>query len=437
MKAAHKVILGLVFITLVVIQLYWSFGSTRVYEIAPDRFRYIATDDREQGGISTSELTLNDHLATLNCNLSKSDSYDWPYCGITILLGDSDSQGLDFSQFHTIRLNVDFEQLDSDASPSLRFYLRNFNPAYSTSGVEYSLKYNGLSYTPGMGNGDLDIPINNLQVLTWWLADNYIPLEHSAPEYTNVSRIDLASGSGHYSGQYRMTVRKVELIGHYVSGEHLMLALLMVWVATALTISIIEIRSARRLVRYSQKRQAHLSELNRELKQQNVNFAEIANRDALTGAMNRHSIRDWLEQNYNSRLEEPRTLSILYLDIDHFKSINDSYGHLLGDDVLKEFTMVVLSCLNVEDRLVRWGGEEFVIFCPNRDLNQASSLAEIIRINVEKHQWVHGGGVTTSIGVTCLADNERTSEMLARADEALYAAKHQGRNRVVVNQPLV
>ena len=315
----------------------------------------------------------------------------------------------------------------------MRFYLRNFNSAYSQPDNEYTQKYNALEYTPGSGGGSIDIPIKNLQVMTWWLVDNKVPIQHSAPEFSNVTKVELATGSGHSEGEYQMTIHSIEFIGYYVSAEGLMFGLLLFWISLALIYSVMEIRRSHKLILHAHFRQDHLRKLNKELKEQNIHFAELANRDALTGAMNRHSIRDWLDVHYPATGHAGKRLSVLYLDIDHFKSVNDLYGHAMGDDVLREFTMVALSALSASDRLVRWGGEEFVVFCPGRDNQDAAELAERIRHKVESHIWIHGDPLTTSIGVASLGD-ERVNEMLTRADEALYVAKQQGRNRVELSE---
>ncbi|MEF1173418.1 GGDEF domain-containing protein, partial [Vibrio sinaloensis] len=238
---------------------------------------------------------------------------------------------------------------------------------------------------------------------------------------------------GHSEGKYQMTIHSIEFIGYYVSAEGLMFGLLLFWISLALIYSVIEIRRSHKLILHAHFRQDHLRKLNKELKEQNIHFAELANRDALTGAMNRHSIRDWLDIHYPATGHAGKLLSVLYLDIDHFKSVNDLYGHAMGDDVLREFTMVALSALSASDRLVRWGGEEFVVFCPGRDNQDAAELGERIRHKVESHIWIHGDPLTTSIGVASLGD-ERVNEMLTRADEALYVAKQQGRNRVEVSE---
>lgn len=432
MKVIHKAIFTLVAITLLVVQLFWMHGDERVVKITPAQFTFAATNDQLQGGVSTSSLNIENEKALLECNLAKGDLYPWPYCGISITVGDSIASGMDLEGFHTIKLDVDFEQLNADKSPSLRIYLRNYNPAYSTADNEYSFKYNGLEYTPGIKGGAIEIPIANLQVLTWWLSDNQIPIAHSAPEFSNVVKVEFATGSGHSQGDYRLQVNSIEFVGNYIDGEDLLLGLLVFWVALALVYSMLEIKRGRQIIQQSQYRQEHLRKLNRHLKEQNVHFAELANRDALTGAMNRHSIRDWLESNYVKNSVDGKRLSALYLDIDHFKAVNDKYGHAMGDDILREFTMVVLSALSASERLVRWGGEEFVVFCPGLCSKEATELAEKIRHRVESHLWVHGDPLTASIGVASLGD-ERPNEMLTRADEALFMAKRQGRNKVVFN----
>ena len=400
--------------------------------LSPQELTYRATNDQSQGGNSTSFLEVKDQKFELVCELKASPDYSWPYCGISLQLGELIDKGLNLENYHTVRLNVDFEQLDSSVAPTLRFYLRNFNPAYSVVENDYTHKYNGVEYAPGSGNGAIEIPLRNLQVLTWWLADNKIPIEHAGPEFSNVTMLELATGSGHHSGQYRMTVHSIEFIGRYISGEQLMFGLLVFWVSLALVYALVEIQRSRYLVGLANARQQHLSKLNKELKEQNVYFAELANRDALTGVMNRHSIRDWLDSQYDSASTQQKIISVLYLDIDLFKQVNDTYGHSIGDDILREFTMVVMSAVSPSERVVRWGGEEFVVFAPGRDITEADSLAERIRLRVESHIWVHGDPLTTSIGVAQLREGG-TSDMLARADEALYDAKRSGRNRVVTD----
>ena len=124
MKVLHKIIFTLVVITLIIVQLFWLYGDGRVIKVTPSQFNFAATNDQQQGGISTTSLAIENDVALLQCRLGKGPSYQWPYCGLSIDLGDSMSQGMDLQGFHTIKLDIDFEQIDGESSPSLRLYLR-------------------------------------------------------------------------------------------------------------------------------------------------------------------------------------------------------------------------------------------------------------------------------------------------------------------------
>lgn len=433
LNTIHKLIFSLFLFTVLIVALHWQFGESKRYQISPSEFAFLATNDQVQNGASVSSIEQNGKAVALNCELKASEDYPWPYCGVSIKYDEHDpSKGFDFSDYHTVRLDVDFINLDGGAKPALRFYLRNFNPAYSTTENEYTFKYNGLDYRQADYNQVLEIPLNNMQVMTWWLVDNQISIEHAGPEFSNVNRIEFATGSGTAQGRYQLKINSIEFVGHYIDGENLLFSLLILWITLAMVFSGLEIRNSRLKIAHYEVRRKHLKSLNRKLTEQNIEFAEQANRDALTGAMNRHAVRGWLETQFNCResLDEP--LAIIYLDIDHFKRVNDLYGHKMGDDILREFTMVTMTELRATDRLVRWGGEEFVIFCASTSLKQAAMLAERLRQKIELYPWMHGEVLTASLGVTQLED-ETVLDMVARADELLYVAKHSGRNRVEIN----
>lgn len=433
MKVVPRVLLGLVLITIVTILLYWQFGSAKRVLVSPQRFTYFATNDQISGGASTSALLIEGGEAQVRCELLASD-YPWPYCGISVHINSDPTLGLDLSDIHTIRLNVDL-QGPTDKPAAMRFYLRNFNPIYSKIDDEYTHKYNGLEFVPGVGKGSIDIPIRSLQVMTWWLVDNKISIGNSAPEFTNINKIEFATGSGSQLGEYQLTIHQVELIGDYVSGEKLFLAMLIMWAAAGAWLSALEIRRNRREVILARMRQAHLQRLNHSLHEQNMKYVEMAHRDALTGAINRHGIRDWLQEQARLVRWQLNQFSVLFIDIDYFKQVNDVYGHGLGDDLLREFALVINREIRESDRLVRWGGEEFVVFCAQTGIEQAVELAERLRLRVENHSWIHGDELTCSIGIAQMED-ERITETVSRADEALYRAKRLGRNRIEVHYGL-
>ncbi|ODM50668.1 diguanylate cyclase [Vibrio harveyi] len=434
MKWIHRLIFALSICTISLVALYSLLGDTRKLEVTPDKFNIHVTNDAIAGGLSESDITYQNNSLTLNCDLKES-KYAWPYCGVSVYTDVKEAtKGLDLSSYHTVRLKIRYEAAGDGQSPSknLRLYLRNFNSAYSIPTDEYTIKYNGMQFSPSDFSEIIEIPIKNLQVMTWWLNDNDVAIEHSAPEFSNITRIDLATGAGAALGKHKIVIDKIEFEGAYVQQSTLLFVLLFSWMALGLAFSLHEMRKNKMAYNKAKKRHRHLEKVNNTLRAQNYEFAELAHRDALTGAMNRHAVQSWLEQQARQVRWGHDSFSILYMDLDKFKRVNDKYGHQMGDDILREFVMVISSSIQPEDRLVRWGGEEFVVFCPDTNVEQAVKKAEVIRQNVESHLWVHGEPLTCSIGVAQM-QNERVSETMARADEVLYLAKRNGRNRIEVN----
>jgi diguanylate cyclase (GGDEF)-like protein len=163
----------------------------------------------------------------------------------------------------------------------------------------------------------------------------------------------------------------------------------------------------------------------------------LATIDSLTGAYNKRFFFEHLEREVGRSERHGRPLAILLLDIDHFKLLNDTHGHLVGDEVLAGLSMRVQErFLRKEEVLARFGGEEFVIVLPEATRDEALAAAERLRDLIASEPFAGDGRqrfVTVSIGVGCLSETARTvDELLAEADEKLYQAKHQGRNRVGV-----
>ncbi|HAS6348631.1 TPA: diguanylate cyclase [Vibrio vulnificus] len=163
---------------------------------------------------------------------------------------------------------------------------------------------------------------------------------------------------------------------------------------------------------------------------------EMSLTDNLTGFFNRHGLEQQLPQLVHTSQKSQQPLSVLMLDIDHFKLINDTYGHLEGDNILKRCAEEIQSLLPTEHLAFRYGGEEFLVVLNNYDLLQAQRLAEVIRqaIELKKLTTLSGRGLTLSIGLTELLPRDGIDDLIKRADQALYTAKSQGRNLVVVQR---
>jgi diguanylate cyclase (GGDEF)-like protein len=167
--------------------------------------------------------------------------------------------------------------------------------------------------------------------------------------------------------------------------------------------------------------------------------------DALTGVYNRRYMDRRLVEEIARARRQTYRVSCMYIDIDHFKLVNDSHGHLAGDDVLREVAARIKAELRISDALGRFGGEEFVVLLIDADLDSASMVAQRIRASVADVPFLLPGGqplsVSVSIGVATLDDFERdhaiegvAQQLVAHADQALYEAKESGRNRVVASR---
>ncbi|MBI5531904.1 MAG: diguanylate cyclase [Deltaproteobacteria bacterium] len=175
--------------------------------------------------------------------------------------------------------------------------------------------------------------------------------------------------------------------------------------------------------------------LHRERQEQAM--TELAMTDPLTGAFNRRTLFDLGNREIARALRDAADLSVVILDVDHFKRVNDEHGHAAGDEVLTRFVEIVRSCLRKSDLLTRYGGEEFCIVLPGAAAPAARSLAERIRVAIEQSDFQACGKplrITTSAGVAGLdpTGDQGLSSVVQRADQALYVAKSSGRNRVVL-----
>lgn len=176
--------------------------------------------------------------------------------------------------------------------------------------------------------------------------------------------------------------------------------------------------------------EARLEMYRTELEQANRQLRELAVTDGLTGVKNRAAFDDRLAESYDLAVRDGRTLSVVLIDVDHFKSFNDTFGHPAGDEVLKIVAALIAGAARTSDTVARYGGEEFVLVLPDTDYEGAMVLAERCRRAVAAAGWALRP-VTVSVGVSTLTAETRDAAVMVReADEAMYRSKQTGRNRV-------
>ena len=181
-----------------------------------------------------------------------------------------------------------------------------------------------------------------------------------------------------------------------------------------------------RLDRLSLKELAHLTKV--------VERLSLANKDALTGLVTRHYLDEELPALVDRHASSEVPISCAFLDIDHFKSVNDGYGHGIGDEVLRTVARLVIMHVRDSDTVVRYGGEEFVAILPNCDAEGAFATAERVRLEVQRHAWQSYApdlSISLSAGIATYRVGEQVPAWLDRADQALYQAKRGGRNQTV------
>ncbi len=179
---------------------------------------------------------------------------------------------------------------------------------------------------------------------------------------------------------------------------------------------------------------SYIGRLRTRLTQHSERIRELAIRDELTGSYNRRYLIDTLDRE-RARAERGRAFSVCLMDIDHFKQVNDRYGHAVGDEVLCGFTQLIRKSIREIDTCGRYGGEEFLLIMPESAAGAARAVAERLHAAIEAHTFDADGqtfSVTLSLGVAESRVGEPYAALLQRADKALYDAKHGGRNGVVV-----
>jgi two-component system cell cycle response regulator len=180
--------------------------------------------------------------------------------------------------------------------------------------------------------------------------------------------------------------------------------------------------------------------LEQQLMQARQQMETLAMHDSLTGLLNRRAIEKYAEAEFNMAVRKERALSIVMLDIDHFKNINDRFGHIFGDHTLQQVAKILTEDMRTYDRIGRWGGEEFILILSDTQLKDAVTAAERVRIRTAATQISLENGETFSIqislGAACTTGQfSSLAKLIDAADQALYQAKQTGRNRVCIFEP--
>jgi len=418
-------LLGLLIVITLLALAFQAYGPERVLSLKPGTHYHVEViDDRGNGGKSVATLTRDDEKFILDCDIIQSE-YPWPYCEISFILIDDKGNGMDMSNYHQAIL---WAKYATPQAFGIRFQLINFNPAYSKDKDANTLKYNAIELFDTHERYPQVIQMHHMQVPTWWLSQGKIAPDYWGPEFNDVRGVQISTGEGVKPGKYQMIIDRVEISGKYISDRSLYFSLLCAWTLLALAFFVSTLSKTKKELHTNLQRQKQLEALNSLLNQEHQQLEERLTRDPLTGVLNRDGLAPVFNQSWSA--DSTHLLSLIFIDIDHFKKINDTYGHNVGDQVLLVFAQVLSANTRTHDLLARWGGEEFVLACPDTTLDNACGLAEKLRRCIEENDWPKGLQVTASFGVAQILPQESPTDFIARADRALYVAKAQGRNCV-------
>jgi diguanylate cyclase (GGDEF)-like protein len=416
-----RYVFGGLLLSTVVLLSWQHWGMERVVEVTGDHFPVNVEDDRVGGGGSVGSIERKGHDLIVHCHISRKS--DWPYCKLTFdfLKGGT---GMDMSRFDY--MTIDARSVGSGTS-RFGLILADAEEGLTRLDQWQTYKINQIDALDLPPDGHLLIPMKWFGVAQWWKDMAKPSLEHSAVGIDNVVRAELMISGGGQEGENIFILHRIRLHGKMISRDALLLVIVAAWVLCTVGWLTVLTLSLRTQLKDSKAALALLSEVNKALELEARDLAGLAHIDPLTGVLNRQGLRAAL-MSTSSLLSDP--MAVIFIDIDHFKSINDTQGHDAGDDVLRKFANVIASGIRSSDRLVRWGGEEFLIVCPMTNVYQGRILAENLRHALHQQTWPAGLHVTASFGVAQHNEDDEVGVVIKHADGELYRAKQGGRDRV-------
>ena len=372
-------------------------------------------DDSDSGGSSRAELIDAKAGGPIAMRCEIRHGFEWPFCELQIEMVEGD---LDLSAFSTIRLWLHAEGPTLDHGPAqVRVFLRNFHPAYSAKGDVVDLKPHEVIFAPGAQPVPVELRLSQFMVSSWWAQSHPLPVPLMGPQLDRMRVFSLSTSGQAAPGMHLIRLDRVELVGNWLAPETFRLGLVGLWMFSLLGYLAWESWTVRGRLRRSMRRSRVLE--------------QMALRDPLTRVANRDGLHRALDLLLQVQGDMSFPLSVVFVDVDRFKRVNDEHGHEVGDQVLTLLAHTLRANLPRDDLLARWGGEEFVIVMPQTPADEASAVAERLRQVFARTEWPAGLAVTASWGVAQASTAAEVDTALREADQAMYRAKRDGRDRVI------
>jgi diguanylate cyclase (GGDEF)-like protein len=362
-------------------------------------------------------------IAPMHWTCDLKAGFDYPYCGYEVFFNKPGStQGLDLTNFRSLTMILTYQ----GPGKSFRVHLRNYDPRYSKTVEDDSAKFNRIEADAAPGREQrIDFALADFGVADWWLFKHKVPPKFSHPQFDNITSIDIQTGTEIALGRHEFSVKEIVLRTAIMSVAQYYLSLLGIWVALIGAYLAYRLRNLKGEL---QRREALQALTLRQAQE----AEDEARRDHLTKLLNRRGIAEQFE----ALPEGSDGVAAIIVDIDHFKSLNDRFGHAYGDEVLTTIATLIKRNLRAGDFAGRWGGDEFIALCPGIDAAGAQQIAEKIRRRIEHFHFGDCEHVTTSLGIHWSpATGPGLTELVGLADVALYSAKRTGRNGCSIYRP--
>ncbi len=387
----------------------WGMNIERVFPLNQSKVSML--NDTINGGQSLGRIYRETNTITFTCKTKRSNTF--PFCSVMIPITDNENQGIDFRGLSNLKVSLSYSEV-SDLRDSILIYLLN-DETDSASG-EHISRANLKTITPtSTTRSTYNIDLDALHVPSWWLLSHPNVSETTA-KLDNVTHIQIATGDSHRLKNTRIDIHQLKVQGKWITLESLQVTLFIIWTTTVLA----DIVS--RLIRSKRSAQNSISIAHKERDK----YQRLAVKDPLTGINNRQAVLEY----YPSIRHSTQSKFIILFDIDHFKKVNDIYGHNEGDKILVSLSNLVTEHLGPGACFARWGGEEFIILCEEHSHHAAYILAERIRLIIANAKLSQYTTVTCSVGVSLVDPSLPLKLNIEQADKALYQAKNSGRNQV-------
>jgi len=355
------------------------------------------------------------------CELRDSDTY--PMCGLSVTFSEIPFEYFDLSSYHTMKVSLSYK----GPATKIRIYLRNHKSAYSTLYNIEAAKFQSTVLRISDFKPEVVVQLSEFSVADWWKDQYDIPREQSQPAFDALISIGIDQAAPLVFGDHDYKLNRIQFVGDWVSREVLYLGIIVTWMLllaweAAVRFSYLYGRTKRDSLRL------------RELRAESEKYKEMSTTDGLTQIPNRVGFQQSIDKIVSER-GSLLGFSLLVLDIDYFKRINDLRGHQAGDRILRGFAGRILRSVKANDIVARWGGEEFVVLTA-LDPDEVLSFAEKLRTSI--HVYVFEPDVplkiSVSIGGAVATKDDSYRDLFRRADECLYKAKSSGRNCVVFDE---